>query len=133
MMQFSNNSTTALLMKMNQNNLRCKLLENAGNYRIMLAQMRYIKHALYKKKNTVTLHLKSKRVNYTLKRKLFLCFIFLLPEEQSIQRNKIYSWLRKVVQLVLLQKQNELLLLYFLPTWILSSICICYGSHLIII
>lgn len=50
-MQFSNNSTTALLMKMNQNNLRCKLLENAGNYRIMLAQMRYIKHALYKKKH----------------------------------------------------------------------------------
>lgn len=46
MMQFSNNSTTALLMKMNQNNLRCKLLENAGNYRIMLAQMRYMKHAL---------------------------------------------------------------------------------------
>lgn len=133
MMQFSNNSTTALLMKMNQNNLRCKLLENAGNYRIMVAQMRYIKHALQKKKNTVTLHLKSKRVKYTFKRKLFLCFIFLLPEEQSIQRNKIYSWLRKVVQLVLLQKQNELLLLYFLPTWILSSICICYGSHLIII
>lgn len=132
MMQFSNNSTTALLMKMNQNNLRCKLLENAGNYRIMLAQMRYIKHAL-QKKNTVTLHLKSKRVKYTFKRKLFLCFIFLLPEEQSIQKNKIYSWLRKVVQLVLLQKQNESLLLYFLPTWILSSICICYGSHLIII
>lgn len=133
MMQFSNNSTTALQMKMNQNNMRCKLLENAGNYRIMLVQMRYIKHALQKKKTPLRCIQKARESNTHLNVNCSFVSFFLLPEEQSIQRNKIYSWLRKVVQLVLFQKQNELLLLYFLPTWILSSICICYGCHLIII